>query len=601
MRKPSRTNVDNLSAGVKAVVDSMRQRVESELPTEDLGILFTSFDLMRWHAAKRDMDRNSDRSKLIALELHAKKMFRGWRLDASSGVRALISAAFKLCGIEEAHLRAEKPRDNRVVWAQVLAEGFLPPNDTADAFISMLQIYLAARDSTCDIERDLGALTRVLQQHRGNIDDDGLTVAAYTEILLDGPATESGIAVEVESAGNHLAPTSFAREVAALWMETRGRRFRVYSEGARSKPGPRGPTVGTWAAARLGVKRALDALVKAPRRGPDTPTILGVSRSSLSEPLPPHHPAKRALQKFDVLTKKKALTVKSLALARRGDNNPYKTPGFNPHEKLRRGGVLQGSRPPQLGVPALRRGSGGIFWVANCCEFAVPARNGYMVRDLISNRRPGLDFFEMSQIVVMDYPWQADGQADLCDRALAGLCGATALGKPVLGRGQWKNCLPDGPPIDALVQYRKVVTELDRTILLGSALQRECPLFCRILQACARVQGSKWRVQLQVGTTCGDNGSNKSSRVRSSCSSAVQVSGVPASGFPSSGKDGTLYFNSRASARHLLLGVRRMAVAARGLLHVDTRRQPMRDVATNARSILHSVHAMRETLPSSCA
>jgi len=100
-----------------------------------------------------------------------------------------------------------------------------------------------------------------------------------------------------------------------------------------------------------------------------------------------------------------------------------------------------------------------------------------MVRDLISSRRPGLDFFEMSQIVVMDYPWQADGQADLCDRALAGLCGATALGKPVLGRGQWKNCLPDGPSIDALVQYRKVVTELDRTILLGSAFQRECPLF----------------------------------------------------------------------------------------------------------------------------
>ena len=73
MRKPSRMDVDNLSVGITAVVDSMRQRVESEFPTEDLGVLFTSFDLVRWHAAKRDMDRSSDRSKLIALELHAKK------------------------------------------------------------------------------------------------------------------------------------------------------------------------------------------------------------------------------------------------------------------------------------------------------------------------------------------------------------------------------------------------------------------------------------------------------------------------------------------------------------------------------------------------
>ena len=75
-------------------------------------------------------------------------------------------------------------------------------------------IYLAAVDSTCGLEGDLGALTSVLKQHAGGIDQDGTTISYCTEILLDGPVSETDLAIRIgdDDHDSQLTLTEFTRE-----------------------------------------------------------------------------------------------------------------------------------------------------------------------------------------------------------------------------------------------------------------------------------------------------------------------------------------------------------------------------------------------------
>ena len=131
-------------------------------------------------------------------------------MGVRSGVAELRGMAFRLCAQEEAHLKAERPRDNRVVWESVLSAEFREPNDRVDTLLPMLEIYLSAADSTCGVERDLGALVRILEAHQGPVDEDGTTISYCTELYLDGPDDETGIATLAD--GGVLLPTDFTRE-----------------------------------------------------------------------------------------------------------------------------------------------------------------------------------------------------------------------------------------------------------------------------------------------------------------------------------------------------------------------------------------------------
>ena len=123
---------------------------------------------------------------------------------------------FRLCAQEEERLKAGHPRDSRVLWESVLVgscSGVLEPNDRVDTLLPMLEIYLSAADSTCGVERDLGTLSRILEAHKGPVDEDGSTISHCTELYLDGPHDETGIATLV---GGVLLPTDFTRECARL-------------------------------------------------------------------------------------------------------------------------------------------------------------------------------------------------------------------------------------------------------------------------------------------------------------------------------------------------------------------------------------------------
>jgi len=453
-RKPTREESTALADSIKAVTHSMRDRVEAELPMSDLGLLFTSFDLHRWQRAKEDMEQRQERNQLLQLERQAGSMFRSWRLDATIGVPALASAAFRLCGKFQG-----SGVDNRKAWAEMLSDD--SPNGMGRTdLIIMLHIYLSALDSTCGVERDLGALEKVLHAHRGNLDDDCLAIADCTEILLDGPQEEC------ELVGTDRLPTAFLRECAALWVAVRGRRFRVYRITGR-KPGPKGGRAGTFAEARRGVKRALDELVAGPRGDPHQPTMLGLTRAQLSGALPTNHPARSDLKSFDDLTRRKVLASTRLACARRAGCNPYATAGFNPNDKLRKGKMCSGAGV--RGDELIFRRSGGRIVVVSCCREGVPRRDGYIVRQLDVSARNPLSTFSGGAIVLTEHTWLADGQSKMSDAHLAGFCAASALGLLVIARSRWGNLMPGGPRAGSFVRYRPAATLVERSLLVSKS------------------------------------------------------------------------------------------------------------------------------------
>ena len=495
-QKPSPAAAQEIADGITAITSCMTERVKVELSTGDLGVLFTAFDLVRWRDAQRDARERADRTKLLLLGRHAAEMFRGWGFDRHVGVRELTKLALRLC----VDVDTREPKDNRVVWEQVLRPGFLSAGETIETLGAMLHIYLAATDSTCGVERDLGALTRVLKQHAGKWDEEGATISFCTEVLLDGPISEEGLGCRPgeDAHESQLEATDFTRECARLWVDMRGRRFRVYKTGGRpcGKQRER-PMKGTWAAAKRRAKDALDKLVADGPRSADAPTMLGLPRSRLLRAATDKNPARKGklLKKFDKTTQQKARAQKKLQMVRRcAGGNPYAFAGLNPNEKLRRGNVF--TRGPEP-IPELLRGPGGRIVVVDCCSEPIEQRDGYDVRRLMVGSTPRLQLFVGAGVVLTEQTWLVDGQALINDRALAAFCAAMGLGKPVLGRSHWVHCRPGGPPSASLVRYRASVREIAQTLAISVSFKQRYPLFSSVLEQCAAVAGSKWKVSVQ--------------------------------------------------------------------------------------------------------
>ena len=150
----------------------------------------------------------------------------------------------------------------------------------------MVKIYISALDSTCGIERGLGALKEVLEAHVGPMDEDGHTIAYLMDIRLGGPCSESDLATQPK--GNvgkfgceaALEPTDITRDFARLWVKMHGRRFGLYV--TKKKPGPRGPRVGTLAAVARSTAKGMDSLASKGHQNPDGPTLLGFTRHFFS-------------------------------------------------------------------------------------------------------------------------------------------------------------------------------------------------------------------------------------------------------------------------------------------------------------------------------
>ena len=505
-RKLTTEQARELSDAVQAITTSMMDRIKAEFPSDDLGVLFSCFDLLRWYEASESM-KSGDSTKYLLLKRHAESMFKGWKLPYGSGVRELNRVAFKLLDREKEHLRAEKPRNNRVVWAEVLRPGVLEENDMTDTMKMMLYIYLAALDSTCGVERDLGALTRVLKAHSGPVDDDATTIAACCEVLLDGPHTEkdvaeqsSGVPGEQSSPDMALLPTDFTRECAALWVDLHGRRFRVYKPGR--KPGPTRKRTTGMASLKRRVKSALDRLASRGSDGPGEPaasssTILGLPRTSFVRKPGQENPARKALAKFDAWTKHKHVMAIKLLQARKWRGNPYGSPDLDPRRKLRRGKVITGHQlPASVESRLVKKPPGGSITVLDSCKEPAPVRDGFVLSrpavaagSLLQQVRSGV------QVVLMDSPWQCDNLSQCTgEGVLAVSFLAVALGKPTLSLAEYLHCSSHGPQNRALVMYRPVYRTTKLSINFSDGFQRESPLLHDLIRRIVQMKESLWEV-----------------------------------------------------------------------------------------------------------
>ena len=198
--------------------------------------------------------------------------------------------------------------------------------------------------------------------HSGPVDDDAQLISACLEVLLDGPQSETDLAYHLvgkgaspESTTIHpscLVATDFTRQCARLWVDLRGRRFRVYRPGNGTKPGPKPGKCNTGLTAlKRRVKNAMDRLVSRSSGvdGDSKPasTILGLPRTSFLRGAGQANPVKEfeKLKKFNAWTKKKNILSAQLVQARRLRGNPYRVSSdLDPRRHMRRGSAISGHK-----------------------------------------------------------------------------------------------------------------------------------------------------------------------------------------------------------------------------------------------------------------
>ena len=331
--------------------------------------------------------------------------------------------------------------------------GFLEENDLCRELKPMLHKYLVTMDSTCGIERDLGALTKVLQEHKGPIDDDGLAIGHCLEVMLDGPATEQEFATHADGSQHDsaLVPSDLMRERAALWVDLHSRRFQIYKAGRR--PGPKRRPEGTMRAVGRVVKKAMDELATE-SSGVQEATILGIKRSAFQRAVQEANPARQAkdLQKFDALTKKKSVKSTVLACTRRMGGNPYRAREINPDNKLRTGTVLRGIRLPGSAENLPPFGS-----VVDATSQGVTPQHGYSVLRAETSAVPLLRQVLRAAFVVMDSTCLLDRIVKMSDRGLTLEFLVIALGKWLLDVRAFSRCTPGHAPKVGVVHYTAIV------------------------------------------------------------------------------------------------------------------------------------------------
>lgn len=490
---PSTADQQRLQTCVHQATRAMLDRVEVELNLDHAMTLFTALDLKRWRQAFT-LGRQGDSSKLDILRRHARRLFTVWRLDSDASMAQLEGVVAKLAQDNRQSIDGGKLEDNRAIWVQALRPNFGPNINRVEVLI---RIYMAALDGTCGVERDLGALTRVLRAHSGPTDEDGETISHCITILLDGPDREEELAKQpegVEASGSShaqlLLPTDFSRDCVRLWTACHGRRFLVYKPGRGGCK--RGPKPGTMSAVVRGVAHATNRIVKQATEGNGADkTVLGVPRAVLIKRDSLPTPSKK-LQKFMSLTVVKRQRLAAVAQARSVTRSTHRSPfligELNPNRKLRRGKVLTAPPKPDRSAPAIDP-AGGIVVVASCCTEVVPPTPGYRIvtPESASSTATTLQQLMGAHIIVWDASWQLDGPVK--EKHLLSAIVAIGMGKAVLARPRWRGPRPHNST--SLIQY---LPAAQATLTLGGELSDKHAAVCTALRTVAARRTQQWTI-----------------------------------------------------------------------------------------------------------
>lgn len=512
--KPSMEQSQAAADSIHGVTEAMLRRLDVEFSDDKVSILFTPFDLIRWHKA---LLANENELPLQILRRHTRKMFGAWRLDAAMGVREFESAARKLRRQEMDHL-ASTPRDNRIVWAGVLKEGFA--SDLFSAGLSvlpdMVRIYLCAMDSTCGVERSLGKLKKVLDSHEGPMDEDGHTIAYLMDIRLDGPCAESHLAVQPSrdvgtfgvEAG--LLPTDMTREFAQLWVSMYGRRFALYA--GKKKPGPKPKPGGTLAALARNTAAGMGSLATPSakkKRAVDEPTLLNLPRRFFIQRDDRRGHANPVWQQdkmkqFNKTTRKKdtlnKLLVHSRAATRSSGSNPCTFGNLNPNIKMRLGvGVRSGRRAvPQIAPDH----PSGKFKVADLCSAPLPRKDRYVILRPPVMAQSLWNAVRSCNLVVADSPWDLD-VGELTEIRVVKSLIIVATGATVVPMSAWAGNVAPHTSGEA-VHFQSACTSAKRSLVMGPAFKMSCPCLHKAFDNILRnVKDNLWK--FAVSATAGSD------------------------------------------------------------------------------------------------
>ena len=514
-RHPGSDRQRSIMNSVHNVVRHTLDRLEVDFDIRRPEVAFSALDVSRWARALEDR-RAGDHASEELLKSHARIMFKHWHLDADRGVRELEGCAILLLRQEADRRKDGNYLDNRILWARTLEASFLKSVSSFGRMRVMpelVPIYLSAMDGTGEVERGLGSLLRVLEAHSGPLSEDGEVASALTEVLLDGPADEAGLGTrpdilrECGSAGVRdvdvaLQATGLTRAFASEWLATHGRRFRVYAGKPKKEPQPKAaPKKGSLARVMFDSKVARDRLVKRAQGAPTAAdadiTLLGIPRSRLQvgNGVPTNGP-KTKMRQFALTTALRRTQLNALSTARdwarRKRVNPYRAESENPSKKLRPGKAVAW----RTGVKELEPSRPGApVRVLDCCSAAQTNLQG--TRRYVLTRSPvdGDLFADIQRVdmLLCDNPWALDRKTAMpVENVLQFMFPAIATGKSVLPRSAWVGMTPHLS--NYLVRFSRAASQEKVTLVVLPAFRLKFPRLCKIIDASARVSGSKWVV-----------------------------------------------------------------------------------------------------------
>ncbi|CAE7204721.1 unnamed protein product [Symbiodinium natans] len=253
----SKSQCQSVMTSAQACVDATIARVMADCHCSDshvalLGLdfewdpfeqfKFSCFDLQLWQAAREKM-RQGDAAAWQATRLDQIARFKmvmkltGQEVDKALAVTEFESQVAVFLADKATLSRCRKDQDCRPAWRTVLS-------GSLEALKPSVRLYLCVLDGECSVERDLSQLRSFLQECKGPLDLEGVTVGHLLELRLDGPQREEEIAVQASVAAVEsscglqfagcaaLQMTDFTRSCQELWIEWFGRRFRSYRKRA---------------------------------------------------------------------------------------------------------------------------------------------------------------------------------------------------------------------------------------------------------------------------------------------------------------------------------------------------------------------------------
>ena len=371
--------------------------------------------------------------------------------------------------------------DNRKVWSQFLAPGFLEkalPSRAASFRVLPLLIafYNSIEDGECQVERDLGCLRAVMQAHSFNADAQLLDEKLI--IKCSGPKDTSEVCA-MQFQGGPLRLTSFSRECAVLWRDVHGARLGCYDVKRTGKKLL--PRRGTWVSRKRGVlDAACNAVVSArsavvTRANPTT--AFGVAHSFFTEmPASTAGTSKstfwnKRFSNFDKLTARKGIQNTMLARTRRLTSTRFT------------------SRPAAPAPPQEVRVK-NVCFVGRCAPECTAPRCHVV---------EGTHRCRQSDMVVVDDVATLHMCAD--DRMLANLVYIIGLGKKVVPMNSWllaeKN--PENISRGSVIYYKAACEATSVTFRYEAAFETRHHRVVTALRSCAAAPRSKWLVQPNAG------------------------------------------------------------------------------------------------------